>query len=71
MDIANAKMRIDILKTGKDAGNVVFEGLRQHEGCFSKMQTVAVNSGRITSQQEINHGDDDAPVYDTGFVSNN
>jgi hypothetical protein len=71
MDITNARMRIDIQKTGKTAGNVTFEGLKQHDGCFSRMQTVAVGTGRILSQEEINHGEDDAPVYDTGFVSSN
>jgi hypothetical protein len=69
MDITNAKYRIDISKRYNDAGNVTIEGLRNNNECMARMQHIAVASGRITSMQEHQHPDDDAPVHDIGFVS--
>lgn len=65
----NPRMRIDITRTGSNAGEVTFEGLRDHDECMAQMKTIAVASGRIVSEESIHHGDDDTPVHDSGYVT--
>lgn len=62
-------MKIVIPKKGKNVGNVIIEGMEHDESCHSTLEEVAVGFGKILSQENKSHFDDDAPVHDKIFVN--